>query len=294
MNRRIAVTATSRGRRYSLEMTTSAIHIADTGFPAPHDLFPPTRADGLERLRDFVPSAGRAYAAERNADPGPGRKSNVSMLSPYIRHRVVTEHEVVEAVLQKYAPSTAEKFIQEVFWRTYWKGWLQMRPSVWQAFVDERDAKRDRVAGNAGLKKALAEAEEGRTGIECFDDWVAELVATGYLHNHVRMWFASIWVFTLKLPWALGADFFLRHLIDGDHGVEHAGLALGGRHPDARQDLPGAAGQYRKVYRRPVSAPGTGHRGTGHSRRIPAAAPAHRAGRRGARGRARAGAGARR
>ena len=213
---RIAVTAASRGGRYSKSVITPATDIGGAGFPIPNDLFPPTRADALARLRDFVPRAGRAYAAERNADPGPGRKSNVSMLSPYIRHRVVTEHEVVEAVLQKFAPSTAEKFIHEVFWRTYWKGWLQMRPSVWQAFVDERDAGRDRAAGNAGLKKALAEAEEGRTGIECFDDWVAELVATGYLHNHVRMWFASIWVFTLKLPWALGADFFLRHLIDGD------------------------------------------------------------------------------
>ena len=216
MNHRMAVTAASRGRRYSYAMSTSAIVIAETGFPDPHDLFPPTRADALARLRDFVPRAGRAYAAERNADPGPGRKANVSMLSPYIRHRVVSEYEVVEAVLQKYAPSTAEKFIQEVFWRTYWKGWLQMRPQVWQAFVDECDAERDRVAGNAGLKKALAEAEEGRTGIECFDDWIAELVATGYLHNHVRMWFASIWIFTLRLPWALGADFFLRHLVDGD------------------------------------------------------------------------------
>ena len=39
---------------------------------------------------------------------------------------------------------------------------------------------------------------------------------TGYLHNHARMWFASIWVYTLELPWPLGADFFLRHLLDGD------------------------------------------------------------------------------
>jgi deoxyribodipyrimidine photo-lyase len=41
-------------------------------------------------------------------------------------------------------------------------------------------------------------------------------VATGYLHNHARMWFASIWVFTLRLPWELGAAFFYEHLLDGD------------------------------------------------------------------------------
>ena len=184
--------------------------------PRALDLFPPSRAAALQRLQDFVPRSGRKYAATRNIDPGPGLRDNVSMLSPYIRHRLVTEHEVVEAVVQKFAPSTAEKFIQEVLWRTYWKGWLQMRPQVWQAFLAERDEQRTRYRENAGKSKAWSDAEAGRTGIRCFDDWVVELKATGYLHNHVRMWFASIWIFTLKLPWSLGADFFLRHLVDGD------------------------------------------------------------------------------
>lgn len=184
--------------------------------PESSELFPPSRDAGLERLREFLPRSGGKYAADRNSDPGPGRKDNVSQLSPYLRHRVLTEHEVVEAVLGKYAPSTAEKFIQEVLWRTYWKGWLQMRPQVWQDFLDERDRLREPRELNNGWTKAWNEAEAGRTGIACFDDWVEELKATGYLHNHARMWFASIWIFTLKLPWELGADFFLRHLVDAD------------------------------------------------------------------------------
>ncbi|MBY6204126.1 FAD-binding domain-containing protein [Halomonas denitrificans] len=184
--------------------------------PDPLDLFPPSREAGLQRMADFAPRAGRKYASSRNTDPGPGRKDNVSQLSPYIRHRLVTEREVVEAVLDEFAPSTAEKFIQEVLWRTYWKGWLQMRPQVWHDFLDERDRLREPGELNNGWTKAWQEAEAGRTGIACFDDWVAELKATGYLHNHARMWFASIWIFTLKLPWALGADFFLRHLVDAD------------------------------------------------------------------------------
>lgn len=53
--------------------------------------------------------------------------------------------------------------------------------------------------------------------IACFDHWAKELVETGYLHNHARsMWFASIRIFTLRLLWVLGADFFLRHSLDGD------------------------------------------------------------------------------
>ncbi|TVS10020.1 MAG: DNA photolyase FAD-binding protein, partial [Wenzhouxiangella sp.] len=184
--------------------------------PEPLELFAPTRAAALARLADFVPRAGRTYAAERNADSGPGRKHNVSMLSPYLRHRIISEREVIAAVLAEHGPNQAEKFIQEVFWRTYWKGWLQMRPAVWRDFLAERDTDRERVAANSGLARALADAASGRTGIDCFDDWARELVTTGYLHNHARMWFASIWIFTLKLPWTLGADFFLRHLLDAD------------------------------------------------------------------------------
>ena len=179
-------------------------------------LFPPKRGEALDRLEAFAPNAGRRYADARNRDPGPGLRDNVSMLSPYIRHRVVTEREVLEAALRQHSPQAAEKFIQEVFWRTYWKGWLQMRPQVWQAFLKERDADRERLERSPDLRAAMAYAEEGRTGIDGFDDWARELVQMGYLHNHARMWFASIWIFTLRLPWSLGADFFLRHLLDAD------------------------------------------------------------------------------
>ena len=178
--------------------------------------FVPTRKAALQRLSDFVPRAGRVYAEKRNHDFGPTDRSNVSTLSPYIRHRVIHEREVIEAVLHRHAPSTAEKFVQEVFWRTYWKGWLKMRPGVWASYVRERDAALDLATKNNAVGRELARAEGGETGIDGFDDWARELVETGYLHNHARMWFASIWIFTLKLPWTLGADFFMRHLLDAD------------------------------------------------------------------------------
>lgn len=174
--------------------------------------FPPTRSAGLARLNAFAAKAGSAYAAGRNSDPGPGRPSAVSRLSPYVRYRMLTEAEIVSAVLARHGYPAAEKFIQEVLWRTYWKGWLEMRPSVWARFVDQRDQDRQTFPAI----RTVDAAEAGMTGIDGFDDWARELVATGYLHNHARMWFASIWIFTLRLPWALGADFFLRHLIDAD------------------------------------------------------------------------------
>ncbi|MCJ1714925.1 FAD-binding domain-containing protein [Curtobacterium sp. VKM Ac-2922] len=173
-------------------------------------MFIPTRAAGLEALDEFVPHAGAEYRRDRNHDLGPAR-TNVSGLSPYIRHRLITEHEVVDAVLARHSLSAADKFVQEVFWRTYWKGWLEQRPEVWRRY---RAEVRDLLA--ADPPGGYADAVAGRSGIDAMDAWVRELVDTGYLHNHVRMWFASIWVFTLGLPWQLGADFFLRHLLDGD------------------------------------------------------------------------------
>jgi deoxyribodipyrimidine photo-lyase len=174
--------------------------------------FPPSRTEAVNRLTQFIPRAGRDYANGRNTDNGPGRHNQVSVLSPYIRHRLISEKEVVQAVLVKHNMQAAEQYVQEVLWRTYWKGWLEMRPLVWTQFLAERDRARDSFPN----MRAVISAENGSTGIEGFDDWANELVETGYLHNHARMWFASIWIFTLNLPWALGADFFLRHLVDAD------------------------------------------------------------------------------
>ena len=174
--------------------------------------FPPARHSALSRLARFIPHAGADYAAHRNSDYGPDRPSSVSRLSPYLRYRLLTEEEVVRAVLDHHSFLAAEKFIQEVLWRTYWKGWLELRPEIWRRYVADVERLTPLYADHQILQAAL----QGRTGINGFDEWVQELLSTGYLHNHVRMWFASIWIFTLKLPWALGADFFLRHLLDAD------------------------------------------------------------------------------
>jgi deoxyribodipyrimidine photo-lyase len=176
-------------------------------------MFTPSRAAGLDRLTNFLPQAGRTYADLRNLDlPG---HPHVSTLSPWLRHRLVIEAEVIESTLRTH-PRGAEKFLAEVWWRTYWKGWLELRPSVWTAYRQGLQAALNRLAVEPGLAARAEAAMLGDTGIDGFDHWAQELVTTGYLHNHARMWFASFWIFTLRLPWELGADFFLRHLIDGD------------------------------------------------------------------------------
>ena len=178
--------------------------------------FTPDMQSARAQLGNFLPRAGSQYAEQRNHDYGPDARENISCLSPYIRHRLITEQEVLRSTLSRFAPSTAEKFIAEVFWRGYFKGWLEHHPSVWTDYKAQVLHYRDQVEGNSGLGKAYNQAINGQTGIDCFDAWAQELVQYGYLHNHARMWFASIWIFTLRLPWALGADFFLTHLLDGD------------------------------------------------------------------------------
>ena len=170
--------------------------------------FETTREGALKKLNDFIENEIVYYNSKRNFDFGPTERKNVSCLSPYITHRLITEYETVEKVLKKRPYQKVEKYIQEIFWRVYWKGWLELRPKVWTDFIE--------YLKNIKDDEKIEEALNGKTEIACFNDWVKELKEYNYLHNHTRMWFASIWIFTLKLPWQKGAEFFLKYLLDGD------------------------------------------------------------------------------
>ncbi len=170
--------------------------------------FENSRSGALERLNKFLESDIMNYNSKRNFDFGVNKRNNVSCLSPYITHRLITEYETVNKVLKKHSFQKVDKFIQEIFWRVYWKGWLEMRPKVWSDFVGDLQTIKEDAKYNTAIN--------GETEIECFNDWVKEIKNFNYLHNHTRMLFASIWIFTLGLPWQKGAEFFMNHLYDGD------------------------------------------------------------------------------
>ncbi len=171
-----------------------------------------SRVKAVEKLDNFIQKNLHEYSKLRNFDFGPEKRSNVSCLSPYITHGIISEQEVIKKSLSKYSFPKNEKFIQEVLWRTYWKGWLELRPNVWTDYLIELNKIQEEFKHNQNYKNAI----DGKTNIECFNHWVIELKQNNYLHNHTRMWFASIWIFTLELPWQLGAEFFMQHLYDGD------------------------------------------------------------------------------
>jgi len=174
--------------------------------------FESSRAKAIDKLNQFIEKNLLEYSKLRNFDFGPKKRSNVSCLSPYITHGIITEKEVIQKSLNKFSFSKNEKFIQEVLWRTYWKGWLELRPNVWTDYLVELNQIKSEFKNNQDYLSAI----EGKTKIECFNEWVKELKENNYLHNHTRMWFASIWIFTLELPWQLGAELFMQHLYDGD------------------------------------------------------------------------------
>ncbi len=175
-------------------------------------MFEASRAKALNQLNNFVENNLGEYSKLRNFDFGPEKRSNISCLSPYITHGIINEQEVIQKALSKFSFSKNEKFIQEVLWRTYWKGWLELRPNVWADYLIELNQIKNEFKDNKNYIAAI----EGKTKVDCFNEWVKELKEKNYLHNHTRMWFASIWIFTLELPWQLGAEFFMQHLYDGD------------------------------------------------------------------------------
>ena len=191
-------------------------------------IFKTTRQGALQDLENFINKEIINYFTQRNFDFGPGNRKNVSCLSPYISHRLITEYEVVKKVLSKFPYQKVEKYIQEIFWRVYWKGWLELRPQVWTDFTEDLKGIEE--------DKNYQIAVSGKTEIQCFNDWVNELKQNNYLHNHTRMWFASIWIFTLNLPWQKGAELFMKHLFDGDAASNTlswrwvAGLQTKGKH----------------------------------------------------------------
>ena len=157
---------------------------------------------------DFMKKKIQNYEKFRNFDYGPGNEASVSKLSPFVTHRILLEYELIHDIKTKYKIKNPNKFIEEIFWRVYWKGWMENRPNVWRNFIAEEIFDYD-----IELYKS---AINGDTELDFFNSWVHELKKYNYLHNHTRMWFASTWIFNLGLPWQLGAKFFFKYLFDGD------------------------------------------------------------------------------
>jgi len=158
-------------------------------------------------LKNWVPKSKDFYPLNRNYDVT--GKQTTSKLSSAISSGIIKESDIIRS-LHEHGVPTSNKFLEEVFWRIYFRGYFETHPSIWLSYKE--CLSNDKQFKGEDYQNAI----DGNTGILCFDDWLNDLYNTGYLHNHTRMWFASIWMFTLKLPWTLGCDLFMRYLSDAD------------------------------------------------------------------------------
>ena len=145
------------------------------------------------------------YARSRNFLDG-----QVTGLSPYLRHGVLTLGEVRDAALAA-AGAGAEKLVQELAWREYWQ---RVYGALDGAVGADMEADKTGVA--ARLEELPEDVRGARTGLRCMDAWSGQLQRSGYLHNHARMWMAAYLVHWRRVRWQAGAAWFREHLLDGD------------------------------------------------------------------------------
>ena len=94
-----------------------------------------SRSYALKKLDNFIEKNLLEYTKLRNFDFGIENRKNISCLSPYVSHGIISEIEIISKVLKKHLFNKSEKFIQEILWRIYWKGWLELRPDLWDDYL---------------------------------------------------------------------------------------------------------------------------------------------------------------
>jgi deoxyribodipyrimidine photo-lyase len=169
----------------------------------------PTRGGRAAAKASLALIDPQVYERNRNFLAG-----NVTRLSAYLRHGVLTLSEVRDYALRRVDhPEQASKFINELAWRDYWQRlYMQLGDGVWQ----DREPYKTGNRASDYLTELPAEIAEGSTTLACMDGFSRQLVETGYVHNHARMWLAAYVVHWRKVRWQAGARWFLEHLIDGD------------------------------------------------------------------------------
>lgn len=152
-----------------------------------------------------------AYARTRNDLAGA-----VTRLSPYITHGFVSLPEVLAGVAARHPLHVQHKLVYELGWRAYFQHvWWHRGSGILQSLHPGP------LPEACYRHEVPADVRQARSGVPAIDQAVRTLYATGYLHNHARMWLASYLVHLRKLHWRAGADWLLGHLLDGDLASNH-------------------------------------------------------------------------
>lgn len=164
--------------------------------------FPTNYEAILQRIAAIKPIE---YGKSRNFVNGA-----VTYLSPYISRGVISTRQVFQNVLdQGFDTYEAEKLIQELAWRDYWQQvWITKQEAINQDIKNLQNPVKN--------KKIASALIEGSTGITAIDKAIISFYKTGYLHNHLRMYIASIACNVAQSHWRHPAQWMYYHLLDGD------------------------------------------------------------------------------
>lgn len=171
---------------------------------------------------DFEPTLQAAHARIQAVRPQdyPRTRNDldgaVTRLSPYLTHGFVSLPEVHAGVDAVYPLDDQHKLVFELGWRAYFQHvWRHVGSGIHQSLHDG-------LLPDAAYAQAMPDdIVQARTGVPAIDCAVRELYATGYLHNHARMWLASYVVHLRKVHWHVGAEWLYSHLLDGDLASNH-------------------------------------------------------------------------
>lgn len=164
---------------------------------------------GLEQSRQRLQALNPSkYGSTRNHLDGA-----VTRLSPYIRHGVMNVTDTRDQALEIASQRESEKFIQQLAWREYWQRLYKEFPEhVWQ----DVEAYKTGFSASDYADNLPKDIALGRTGVACIDSFIVELLSTGYIHNHARLYIAGYVCHWRRVKWQAGARWFLSHLLDGD------------------------------------------------------------------------------
>ncbi|MCY1406591.1 Deoxyribodipyrimidine photo-lyase [compost metagenome] len=186
------------------------------------DLWPAGETEAHDRLQRFIDEAVDDYQLQRDFPAVAG----TSQLSPYLAAGVISPRQcLLRALGHNHGEfdsgnSGLVTWINELIWREFYKHILNGYPRVsrHRAFRQETEALPWRHAPDE-----LKAWQEGRTGIPIIDAAMRQLLATGWMHNRLRMIVAMFLTKNLLIDWREGERFFMRHLIDGDLAANNGG-----------------------------------------------------------------------
>jgi deoxyribodipyrimidine photo-lyase len=170
--------------------------------------FEPTPEAARKRLAAVQPAA---YARTRNHLEGA-----VTRLSPYLTHGLLTLREVVSHLRAQHGLDLGHKLVQELGWRAWWHhAWRHRGEAIFASLHSGP------MPEHAYARELPPDVRQARSGVPVVDESVRTLYASGYLHNHARMWLASYLVHVRHVHWRTGADWMHAHLLDGDLASNH-------------------------------------------------------------------------